>query len=150
MNWKLIIIGGIVFWLVTNILGMFVTGFIIHEGILDPIYQANESFWLPPLRQDPPDMAALLPHWLLTSFVSSLLVAGIYSCVHTSFSGPGWKKGLTWGLCLALFMFMNYMSFSGLFDLPMKLWLWWGIDALILFLIGGAAMGWAGQRFARA
>ncbi|MGB5661026.1 MAG: hypothetical protein WBO54_16245, partial [Thermoanaerobaculia bacterium] len=26
MNWKLIIIGGIVFWLVTNILGMFVTG----------------------------------------------------------------------------------------------------------------------------
>ena len=150
MNWKLIIIGGIVFWLVTNILGMFVTGSIIHEGILDPIYQANESFWLPPLRQDPPDMAALLPHWLLTSFVSSLLVAGIYSCVHTSFSGPGWKKGLTWGLCLALFMFMNYMTFSGLFDLPLKLWLWWGVDALILFLIGGAALGWAGQRFARA
>ncbi|MGB5389538.1 MAG: hypothetical protein WBP10_05080 [Thermoanaerobaculia bacterium] len=42
MNWKLIIIGGIVFWLVTNILGMFVTGILIHEKILDPVYQANE------------------------------------------------------------------------------------------------------------
>ena len=76
MNWKLIIIGGIVFWLVTNILGMFVTGILIHEKILDPVYQANESFWLPELRQDPPDMAALMPQWLLTSFVSSLVVVG--------------------------------------------------------------------------
>jgi hypothetical protein len=150
MNWKLILIGGIVFWLVTNIFGMLVTGMIIHEGILDPIYRANESFWLPPLRQDPPDMAAVMPHWLLTSFVSSLVVAGIYSCVHTSFAGTGWKKGLTWGLCLALLTFMTYMSFSGLFNLPMKMWLWWGVDALILFLLGGAAMGWAGQKFARA
>jgi hypothetical protein len=128
---------------------MFVTGIIIHEGVLDPIYRANESFWIAPLRQDPPDMAALMPQWLLTSFISSLVVAGIYSCVHTSFTGPGWKKGLSWGLCLALFTFMNYISFSGLFDLPMKMWLWWGVDALILFLLGGAAMGWAGQRFAR-
>ena len=149
MNWKLIIIGGIVFWLVTNVVGMFVTGIIIHEGILDPIYQANESFWLPPLREDPPDMAAVMPHWLLTSFVASLVVAGIYSCVHSSFNGPGWRKGLTWGFCLALVTFMTYMSFSGLFHLPMKLWLWWGFDALILYAAGGTALGWAGQRFAR-
>lgn len=150
MNWKLIVIGGVAFWLVTNIVGMFITGMIIHEGILDPIYRANESFWLPPLRQDPPDMAALMPQWLLTSFVSSLVVAGIYSCVRTSFSGSGWRRGLSWGLCLGLFTSMNYMSFAGVFDLPMKLWIWWGVDALILFLLGGAAMGWAGQRFARA
>ena len=83
-------------------------------------------------------------------FVSSLVVAGIYSCVHTTFSGPGWRKGLTWGLCLGLLTFMTYMSFSGLFDLPMKMWVWWGVDALILFILGGAALGWAGQRFARA
>jgi hypothetical protein len=44
MNWKLILIGGVIFWLVTNILGMFVTATLIHEKVLDPIYQANESF----------------------------------------------------------------------------------------------------------
>ena len=148
MNWRLIIIGGIVFWLVTNILGMFVTGILIHEQILDPVYQANESFWLPELRQDPPDMAALMPQWLLTSFVSSLVVAGIYSLVGGSFSGPGWSRGLKWGLCLGLFSAMSYFAKSGVFDLPLQMWIWWGIDALILFTLGGAAMGWAGERFA--
>ena len=148
MNWKLFVIGGLVFWVVTNLLS-FLTGAIIHEGILDPIYRANESFWLEPLRQDPPDMAALMPRWLLTSLISSLVVAGIYACVHSSFEGPGWKKGLTWGLCLGIFTFMTYMGFSGMFDLPMKLWIWWGIDALLIFLVGGAAMGWAGHRFAK-
>lgn len=97
MNWKLIIIGGIVFWLVTNILGMFVSAPLIHEKVLDPVYQANESFWRPELRQDPPDMAALMPQWMLTSFVSSLLVAGIDSLVGGSFSGPGWSRGLKGG-----------------------------------------------------
>jgi hypothetical protein len=28
------------------------------------------------------------------------------------------------------------------------MWIWWGIDALILFIVGGAAMGWAGEGFA--
>ena len=95
-------------------------------------------------------MAALMPGWLLTSLLSSLVVAGIYSCVHTSFNGPGWKKGLTWGLCLGILICTTYLAFSGLFDLPLKLWIWWGIDALILYLIGGAALGWAGQKFADA
>ena len=93
MNWKLIIIGALAFWLVTNVIGFLGTGWIIHDRILDPIYRANESFWIPPLRQDPPDMAAVMPQWLLTSLLSSLVVAGIYSRVHTSFNGPGWKKG---------------------------------------------------------
>jgi len=97
MNWKLVFVGGIVFWLVTNILGMFVTGILIHEKILDPVYQAHESFWLPELTQDPPDMAALMPRWPTTSLVSSLVVAGIYSLVRGSFSGPGWMRGMKWG-----------------------------------------------------
>jgi hypothetical protein len=148
MNWKLVIIGGIVFWLVTNILGMLVTGTLIHEKILDAVYQANESFCLPELRQDSPDMAALVPRWLLTSFVSSLVVAGIYSLVGGSFGGPGWSRGLKWGLCLGIFSAMSYFAMSGVFDLPLQMWIWWSIDALILFILGGAAMGWAAERFA--
>jgi hypothetical protein len=132
MNWKLIIVGTVVFWIVTNLIAIFGTGLIIHEGILEPIYNANASFWLPPLRENPPDMGALMPRWLLIWFVNSLVIAGIYSCVHTSFTGPGWRKGLNWGLCLGIFTFATYITFSGVIDLPMKLWVWWGIDALIV------------------
>ena len=148
MNWKLVLIGGIVFWLATNILGMFVTGLLIHEKILDPVYQDHELFWLPELRQDPPDMAALTPRWMLTSFVSSFVVAGIYSLVGDSFTGPGWSRGLKWGLCLGIFTAVSYFAMSGLFDLPLQMCIWWGIDALILFIAGGTAMGWVGERFA--
>ena len=94
MNWKAVVVGAIVFWVVTNILGMFVTGFVIHQKILDPIYQANAAFWLPELRQDPPDMAALMPRWSLNSWLNSLIVAGIYVCRHRSCSGSEWQKGL--------------------------------------------------------
>jgi len=147
MNWKAVIVGAIVFWLVTNIVGFAVTGFVIHQKILDPIYRANESFWLPELAQDPPDMGAMMPKWLLNSFISSLIVAGIYVCVHGSFSGGGAKKGATWGLCLGFFAAATYLSMSGIFNLPMEIWIWWSVDALILFLIGGAAMGWTAERF---
>ena len=150
MNWKLVIIGGIAFWLVTNIVGLFGTGMVIHEGILEPVYRAHESFWIPALNEDPPDMAAVMPRWLLMSLLSSVVVAGLYSCVHSAFKGPGWKRGMVWGLCLGIFSFVSLLGWSGVINLPMQIWIWWGIDGLILFLIGGAAMGWAGQRFAGA
>ncbi|MFQ5741295.1 MAG: hypothetical protein ACE5JX_20040 [Acidobacteriota bacterium] len=148
MNWKLVIIGGLAFWLVTNIVGMFGTGVVIHGWILGPAYRAHESFWIPPLRQDPPDMAAAMPHWLLMSLLSSLVVAGLYSLVRPAFSGPGWKRGLTWGLCLGIFSFVTLLGYSGVINLPMQIWVWWGIDGLILFVLGGAVLGWTGERFA--
>lgn len=147
MNWKAVVIGAIAFFLVTNIVGLAVTGFFIHQKILDPIYRANEYFWLPELTQDPPDMAALMPRWLLNSLISSLVVAGIYVCVHRSFEGGGARKGMMWGLSLGIFSAATYLAMSGVFNLPMKMWIWWAIDGVILFLVGGAAMGWAAERF---
>lgn len=147
MNTRRTLVGAVGFWLVTNLLGMFVTGFIIHQAILEPIYRANESFWRPELNQVPPDMTSLMPYWLLTSFLLSLVVAGIYSCVESSFSGPAWKKGLTWGLSLGIFMFFAGLGYSGVFNLPLTLWLWWGIDGIIVYTLGGAAMGWTAERF---
>ena len=152
MNWKLIIIGGLAFWLklraFTNILGLGVTGLIIHEGILDPLYVAHETLWIEPLRQDPLDMAAVLPRWIVVSLISSLVVAGLYDCLRKAFEGPGWRKGMTWGLYLAIFSFVTLLGYSGVIALPMTIVIWWGIDGLILFVLGGAAMGWAGERFA--
>ena len=148
MNWKLIIIGGLAFWLVTNIVGFGITGTIIHERILDPVYRAHESLWIEPLRQDPPDMAALMPRWMVMSLISSLVVAGLYTCLLKALDGPGWKRGMTWGLYLAIFSFITLLGYSGVIALPMTIVIWWGVEGLVLFLLGGAAMGWAGERFA--
>ena len=41
MNWKCIIVGAIVFFIVTNLLGMFVSGPIIHDVLK---YNAMSSF----------------------------------------------------------------------------------------------------------
>jgi hypothetical protein len=147
MNWKCIIIGAIVFFIVTNILGMFVSGTIIHEGILDPIYMANQSFWRPELNQDPPDMAALMPMWMLNSFISSLIVAGLYCCYRGCLSGPEWKRGMIFCFSLAIFYCGTLLAFSGVFNLPGKLWLWWAIDGLVIYSIGGLGMGWVVGRW---
>ena len=148
MNWKLIVIGGLAFWLVTNILGLGVTGPIIHNSILDPIYRATEMLWIEPLRQDPPDLAAVMPRWIVVSLISSLVVAGLYSCLRKAFEGPGWKCGMTWGLYMGIFSFVTLLGYSGVIALPMTIVVWWGVDGLVLFVLGGAAMGWAGERFA--
>ena len=148
MNWKLIVIGGLAFWLVTNILGLGVTGPIIHNSILDPMYRATEMLWIEPLRQDPPDLAAVMPRWIVVSLISSLVVAGLYSCLRKAFEGPGWKCGMTWGLYMGIFSFVTLLGYSGVIALPMTIVVWWGVDGLVLFVLGGAAMGWAGERFA--
>lgn len=150
MNWKLVIVGGLVFWVVSLVVGMFGTGLLIHEGILDPVYRANSEFWLPALNQDPPDMAAVMPLWLASSLIGSLVFAGIYSKVRDSFQGPGWKRGLSFALCLVLFNWVFLFAWSGLFNLPAQLWVWWGIDALIIYVLSGIAMGWAGGKWAAA
>lgn len=147
MNWKLIIFGGLAFWLVTNVLGMLVSGTLIHENILDPIYREHAAFWIPALNEDPPDMAAVMPTWLRNSLIASLAYTTIYGMVFRSLGAPGWRRGLTFGLILAVIAAVTYLSFSGLFNLPGKLWLWWAIDALFVLSIGGAVLGWVGERF---
>jgi hypothetical protein len=141
MKWKCIIIGGLVFWLVANVLS-FATGPIIHQGALDADYRANSAFWRPELSQDPPDMAALMPVWLLNSLIVSLIVAWLY-CRCRCGDGPGWRRGMGFCLGLGIFACGSYLAMSGVFNLPSRIWIFWGIEALIIYLVAGAAMGWA-------
>lgn len=143
MNWKCIIVGTIVFFVVTNIIGMFVTGPIIHTGVLDSAYQANSSFWRPELTQDPPDMAALMPMWMLNSFIFSLVVAWLYCTFQRCLAGAAWMRGIKFGLALAVFTCAIILAWSGVFNLPGTIWVWWGIDSVIAYATGGVAMGWA-------
>lgn len=143
MNVKCILIGAIVFLIVTNILGMAVSGPLIHEGILDPIYQEHETFWRPELREDPPDMAALMPMWILNGFIVSLIVAWLYCMFRRCCAGAEWKRGMMFCIYLAIFGCGMMLAWSGVFALPAKLWLWWAVDTLVIYAIGGAGMGWA-------
>ena len=68
-NIKTIVTGGIVFYVAQFIASM-ITGMFIHEGVLDPLYNATSEFWRPELRSDPPDMAALMPRWITVGLIS--------------------------------------------------------------------------------
>ena len=95
-------------------------------------------------------MASLMPMWIFNGLVFSFVVAAIYSFVRPAFSGPGWKKGLTFGLMLGAFTAAMYLSLSGVFDFPGEIWLWWSIDGAILHLIAGTVLGIVAEKLAPA
>ena len=39
---------------------------------------------------------------------------------------------MTWGLCLGIFSFISLIGYSGIIALPIDLWVWWGIDGMVL------------------
>ncbi len=147
MNWKVIFIGGICLYIVQWLVSMG-TGPLIHEGVLTDVYKQTASFWRPELNQDPPDMAALMPRWIATGLFGALVAAGIYSVIRGSFSGAGWLKGVKFGLVLWLFHLTASLGWSGVFNLPMEIWGWWIFEALLVYLIGGAVLGWVSAKVA--
>ena len=58
-NIKVILGGGLAMYVTQWILSM-LSGPLLHEGILTPLYIETQSFWRPELNQQPPDMAALV------------------------------------------------------------------------------------------
>lgn len=147
MNWKLIVIGGLAYYVVTFAVSM-ITGIVIHTNILDAAYEATNSSWRPELRADPPEMGALMPMWIFNGLVGAFVFAAIYGWVRTAFTGPGWKRGLTYGLVLALITAVLYLMMSGVFDFPGTIWFWWAVDGLIIFPIGGAVLGLVAEKVA--
>jgi len=147
MNWKVIILGGLAYFVATFAVGM-ITGMYIHNGVLKEVYDATASFWQPALNQDPPDMAAIMPLWITTGLITSFIFAGIYDAIRSAFAGSAVMKGLKFGLVLFLFMATWSLSMSGVFNLPQTIWTWWIIESLIYALVGGAALGWAVGKFA--
>ncbi len=147
MNWKLVVVGGLVFYVVMLIVS-FVTGPLIHERVLDEAYRENADFWQPALQQDPPDMASLMPRWIISGVIGSLILAAIYGCIRPAFSGPGWRRGLWYGLILCGFGIVFFLGWSGMFYLPNKIWIWWSVEQFFYYLPAGAALGAVAQKLA--
>ncbi len=146
MNWKLIVVGGIVLYIVMFVVSM-ITGPLIHNGVLADTYRANESFWRPELNEDPPDMAALMPRWITTGVLTSLVLAAIYGWVRPAL-GKCWIAGLKFVVVVSLFGAVFIAGFSGVFNLPNNIWIWWAVEQPLYYLPGGAVLGWLGEKLA--
>ena len=146
LNWKVIIGGGVLMYIVQFVVSM-ITGAFIHEGVLEPYYMATTQFWRPELVQDPPDMAAIMPYWVTTGLIMSLVFAGIYDNLREAFTGSGVVQGLKYGLLLAVLWSLFGMGYSGVFNLPLAIWAWWAVDGFIFFAIGGMVLGWFTAKF---
>ena len=93
-------------------------------------------------------MTALLPRWITTGLLVAFISAGVYGLVRSAFDGPGWQKGLKFGLVLFLINAAAMASWSGVFNLPDSIWMWWGSELLLYWVFGGIVLGWFGERFA--
>ena len=146
LDWKVIVGGGLLMYVVQFIIGG-VTGALIHEGTLDPLYQATTEFWRPELNQDPPDLAALMPRWIAAGLFISFVYAGIYDNIRSALNGSGLIRGLKFGVLMAILYAMFGLAFSGVFNLPEAIWAWWALEGFIIYPIGGLALGWFAGKF---
>jgi hypothetical protein len=144
-NLKVILLGGLAFYVAQFIVSM-ITGPFIHEGVLNEIYRANASFWRPELNQDPPDMAALMPRWITTGLIASFIMAGIYDNIRPALNGAAVVKGIKFGFIAFLFNLSATAGWSGVFNLPNEIWLWWSAEMLVVFVVGGTALGFAASK----
>jgi hypothetical protein len=149
MNWKLIFVGGVVYYAAQFIVGMG-TGGIVHNGILVEAYRATTEFWRPELNQVPPDTAALMPRWIATGLIAAFLSAAVYGWIRPALAGPGWQKGLKFGGIVVIVSTCCMLGWSGVFGLPERIWFWWWVESLAYFLIGGAVLGWYAEKYAPA
>lgn len=148
MNIKTVLLGGFAFYLAQFVVSM-ATGPLIHEGVLTEAYRATAGFWRPELNQVPPDMAALMPRWIAVGLVMAFILAALYTQLVAAFSGPGWLKGLKYGLGLGIVNLCIAAGWSGVFNLPDLIWAWWVLEGFAYFLAGGAALGWVAGKFSR-
>ena len=139
-NIKVILLGGLAMYVAEFILSM-ATGGIIHEGVLEELYIANSSFWRPELNQDPPDMAALMPMWITTGLITTFIMVAIFDNIRSALDGSGMMKGVKFGFIVFLFSAYFSAGWSGVFNLPGMIWFWWNVEALVMYLVGGAVLG---------
>lgn len=140
LDLKVILLGGLAMYVAEFIVSM-ATGGVIHEGVLNELYMANASFWRPELNQDPPDMAALMPRWIATGLITTFILAAIYDNVRSALAGSGLLRGIKYGFILFLFSACFSAGWSGIFNLPGMIWFWWNVEALVIYLVGGAVLG---------
>lgn len=146
LNWKIILGGGLLMY-IAEFIASFITGPLIHAGVLEPVYKTTTEFWRPELNQEPPDMAALMPRWITVGLLTAFVHAGIYDNIRSAFNGSGVIRGLKFGLVIALIYALTGAGWSGVFKLPDVIWGWWAVDGFVFFPAGGVVLGWFTEKY---
>lgn len=141
MNIKLVLLGGIAYFLFAQIIGA-ISGPLVHGpgGALDATYKMNSAMWRPELNATPPDLMALMPLWLTTAAINSLIVAVVFDLIRPSLSGGAIAQGLRFGITVGLIMAGLFGLYFGIFALPAKVWVFWGVEGFLTYCIGGMAL----------
>jgi hypothetical protein len=152
LNWKIVFVGGIVYYAALLAVSM-VLGHFIHSpdsGVLAEAYRATASFWRPELNANPPDPSLLWRLWIPSGILGAFIAAGVYSVIRPALSGPAWQRGLKFGAIAFAFAVIDALGYHGVFNLPGKIWTWWMVGAAVMYAIAGPVLGWIAQRVAPA
>jgi hypothetical protein len=57
---------------------------------------------------------------------------------------------LKFGVIAYIFSVVGVLGFQGVFNLPVKIWLWWSLEAAAYLLVGGMVLGWIAQKLSPA
>jgi hypothetical protein len=150
MNWKIIFVGGLA-WYAAQFVVSLILGFVIHSpesGVLADAYRATASFWRPELNANPPDAGLFWSLWIPSGLLGAFLAAGAYGVIRPALTGPGWRRGLKFGVIALVFAVINALGYNGVFDLPAEIWIWWMLGAAILYLVAGPVLGWIADKLA--
>jgi hypothetical protein len=93
-------------------------------------------------------MASLMPRWIATGLFMSFIFTGIYDNIRDAFDGSGVIKGLKFGVVLSLIYGATAAGWSGVFNLPETMWVWWVAEGVFIYCLSGAALGWYVGKFA--
>lgn len=149
MNIKLVLLGGIAYFFVAQIIGA-ISGPLVHGpgGALEATYKMYSAMWRPELNATPPDLMALMPLWLTTAAINSLIVAAVFGLIRPSLPGGVVAQGLRFGVTVGLIMIGLFGLYFGIFALPAKVWIFWGIEGLITYSVGGIALAAISRKLA--
>jgi len=151
VNIKLVLLGGIAYFLIAQIIGA-ISGPLVHGpgGALEATYQMYSAMWRPELNATPPDLMALMPLWLTTAAINSLIVAAVFDLIRPSLPGGAVAQGLRFGITVGLIMVGLFGLYFGIFALPAKVWIFWGVEGLLTYSVGGIGIAAVGNKFAPA
>ncbi len=108
----------------------------------DQNYSAVWSKIMMPTAGPPPTSFYL--YSILFAVVIGILVAMVYGVVKNSIPGRTVaKKGLNYGLLVFLLAGVSgFLMTLLLINLPASLILWWAVENLVIYLIGGMIVAW--------
>jgi hypothetical protein len=69
------------------------------------------------------------------------MVTGIFDNILSALDGSSMIKGIKFGFILCLIYLGMSAGWSGVFNLPEMIWVWWSVDAFVVYLVGGAVLG---------